>query len=313
MAEHLTRQELFDKQNGLLPETDFIAVFGTSHTHGSCHDLSTNKKDLPEDLTWGSQLGQLMNMPVMNYGVPGTSNLAMLQQVHDFLLLPRSKNCRQIIFENRIAEWTTRLPGEFHADFSSFVPDVFYPELMAGRSVTGKSVREKNRTLSRKFNARIVINSTLDEFLENCTKTAYAIGLFEPGQEIPPYFKEMMVKQRETFINFYGSFSIHYLDDFYLIRSMIDACRLAGIPAKWFCWDNHLGGRMNERNYDILVDIFESTCDLFDHQIKEFKYGSLDTYMKEFKESPPRCDCGHQKPEYHNWVANKIYHEMRKQ
>lgn len=66
----------------IIPPTDFIVVFGTSHTVGECH--TDDGRFLLQDQVWSQIISNKCNLPVVNLAVRGNTNSTMHQQLIDF-------------------------------------------------------------------------------------------------------------------------------------------------------------------------------------------------------------------------------------
>lgn len=111
--------------NEVLPDTKFIAVFGSSHSFGSC------RKDkafmLDDNQVWIDNLAQQMGIPVINCSLPGSSNDQLIDMITTFLELPRCKKyCQHIIMEARFCESATDISKD--RAHKSLFPDNIYDE-----------------------------------------------------------------------------------------------------------------------------------------------------------------------------------------
>ena len=94
-----------EELNKGLPDQPFIAVFGTSHTYGTCK--KGDQIVLKESDIWYSVLAKRMGMPVVSFAIPGNSNPRMQMQLMDFLEMENSKYCKHVFCEIRLSD------GEF--------------------------------------------------------------------------------------------------------------------------------------------------------------------------------------------------------
>ena len=77
-----------EELNAELPDSSFLAVFGTSHSAGCCE--RGDSTHISEQSTWHNLLANKWGMQSVNFAVPGNTNLRMQQQVLDFMDMDRS-------------------------------------------------------------------------------------------------------------------------------------------------------------------------------------------------------------------------------
>jgi hypothetical protein len=96
-----TREEKLSDLAEFLPDGNFIAVFGTSHTSGICK-RGDSEAIAHEDI-WASIVGSELNLEVVNASNPGNDNETIIQQLIDFLDMPGVlERCKHIICELRV-------------------------------------------------------------------------------------------------------------------------------------------------------------------------------------------------------------------
>ena len=134
-----TREDKLSELSQYLPDGDFIAVFGTSHTSGVCK--RGDSEAISREDIWAEQVGAALGLPVFNASMPGNDNDTIVQQMIDFLDVPGARErCKRVICELRIAEGTTRMSRDLLGDFGVFRRAEFVPQLTNCYSVPAKTV-----------------------------------------------------------------------------------------------------------------------------------------------------------------------------
>jgi len=101
------------------------------------------------------------------------------------------------------------------------------------------------------------------------------------------------------------------------LDNMKEISKNMDIPFYWFSMDNYTTGKSDigikefEEEIDVKKFKYHESfkTDLYDYEI--FDCGASYRYLMETGDLPERCDCGHYLEPFHNWVADKVYDEIK--
>jgi hypothetical protein len=291
-----------------LPDIPFIAFFGSSHTYGWCE--MNGKEELDDSQIWATILAKKLNVPFVNFGTPGVVNEETIQQIMDFIAAPKSKNCLFAFLEIRMAERTISLSNDLmFDDFGSLPVKTIHSQLIESREIR-KSYKHFRNTGSRAFVTRFPLvddPKKKHKQIENVLRSAICTG----DKVIPTDLIKFVERRRDVYIEGSTGQIEPYYDDFNRIRTMTTLLSLHGINSRWFCWDSVLHGKAKELSYQWLKEKLSLVNNAIDNEIKSLSRGATTEYYKIFNELPPRCDCGHTTSEFHSWIADMIYEEVK--
>lgn len=292
--------------NDYLPETEFIAVFGTSHSSGVCRRGLSQELDKPD--IWSERISDL---PVVNLSLEGNSNVNMLQQMADFLKTKRSSLCKQIISEVRINEGTLGVSIDALADLDKMA------RLSGQLSVSsGYDLRDvKNHHNEQKFprdTVHALLNVSLPVTLLRQGKNAitdYLTGLHPTlGKgDIDPGMAKIVHEWITHFQQNIRPTLTQTIADYRLISLMCDMATIANKDFNWFCWDETSALDMTDENYRIARRLFDSTTNIFEKEIPSLKYSAKTKWKQEGHSLEDiMCDCGHNTEPMHHFVGEKV-------
>lgn len=293
----------------VIPDGDFIAVFGTSHTHGCCE--KGEYTHLATDDMWANIVSRNLDIPVFNVAIPGNTNDVIVQQMIDFLSLPKEviARCKNVIAEVRVGE----TGGSFSADLvRDFVVDdiainpiitcgtdfyniqeriVHWYETIYIQYVNPDSINMNPRHQATELTENAQINES--DYVPQA-----AINLVE--SLIATHFKT-----NATTVN-------PLLTDYSNIRIMKQLFDSADIPFSWFCWDKC--DYLSSDDYASCKDIYMQTSTIFDANVTELSESVTGTYELFFGYDALKnreCDCGHFDEQVNHFVADMISDYMK--
>jgi len=305
---HAKYADTLAELNKQLPEEKFIAVFGTSHTSGNC--VRGDKISLEKSDFWTTHVGDVMGTPVINFSVSGNDNPNMIQQMIDFLLLPGSSNCIQVVCETRLAQPAFRISRDLLNDFTDLRRNAFEQQLTSGYDWNDPDITQvkyKRNTVDDKLMLRLP-NSLLKmgfDYLKN-----YVTKL-NPSQryDIDPEVFDKIVEQIEQFDKHTIVTMKLVIEDYQQIKTMASLCKLRGVKFNWFCWDDHSLISNKDVDYRVVKRAFIQTSDIFDSEIS----GLEESAIRKFKDSinstdvtKYKCECGHYTEEVHQFIADAV-------
>lgn len=294
-----------------LPDVPFIAVFGTSHSYGSCQ--FDGKTEIEENEIWATVVGKQLGYPVVNFGTPGISNFTIIQQILDFLNIENSKNCVLALLEVRQRERLFILSADVGNPAFKILKHNFQPELVSGKyyRMSDKFKNTHSISILQKVDTSIPVFNDVSKNEEVYERILRARTFIE--DEIIPNSILTSLNTRAAFEREFNIGSISQQSrDLYHIRTMVDILKLRNIPSKWFTMDLFIGKKdENEKEYDTLLEKFGNISEFSNNVVGSLKYGAYHMYEKEKKQTPPICDCGHYRPDFHQWVATKVYKEVK--
>lgn len=292
----ISDQEIID----CLPDGDFIAVLGTSHTTGICKRGEFEKIDNGD--RWTEQLELLLGMPVINFAIPGNYNAYMVQQLIDIVELPGVKErCKMIIVESRRGN----LAGLYYFDIFA---DVDHRKEYMNRHIASGHHIDSRSWVDMYVGVYTPIKANRTDYCEHLVRNSNkeVFDFF-----VPPEAVETMEKAVQATAETYCTSVQPVVEDLTDIRTMRTIANLAGIPFRYFFWDPvktaHTVGT------DDVIALFNTMYNLDDNRIA----GLADTINQSFiaehsKEEwiEAECECRHRDEKVHKWVAEKIYKEI---
>lgn len=294
-----------------IPKGEYIAVFGTSHTYGCCErDEYTHldKKDM-----WVNLMRNDLGIEVFNVSLPGNINSNIVQQMTDFLSLPKDvlARCKAVVAEVRVGETA----GSFSADLvSDFVIDerTINPYITQGADFYDLNERLKNwhSMLTIEFVNPLSINA---DPKEQATMLAINAQLNSNGEEFAPRQAVALVKDYvETHYKTEALTVRPVINDYQNIRVMKMLMELANIPFAWFCWDPCL--YLDDEDFDKCNDIMGEVSTIFDAQIHELKETVAGMFLSIYgieHYDAMKCECGHFGEEVNALVADFVTNHIK--
>jgi hypothetical protein len=315
--EFINNADFMKQLNDLLPDTDFIAVFGTSHTYGACRKDSINQTVIADHDIWINIVGEHLGMPVVNFALEGNVNTVILSQVIDFLKLPKSKLCKRVFLEVRVGERVIRMSSDIAGGPPYNYKDVQTLPKISDLSVS-KYIQNKfptygrgiSRTRSNNHNYiwRLGVPADAETFNKKLKSTLVAPGFWKTDEDIPTLFIKRINEYKDIMTEMYFGHDIQYIDDWSHIQIMITLLKTHGIDCLWFCWD---GVSAKSRNkYAALLDTYDQTMDIKKYMVKDMTWGASTAHEDETGDTLHLCDCGHRDENFHQWIAHKIYTQI---
>lgn len=300
-----------------IPDGDFIAVFGTSHTSGVC--VRGESGEIDRNDIWASLVGEHLGLPVFNASLEGTDNPTMTQMMLDFFELEESSRCKRIINEVRIAEGTFRIGRDLFDSLDTYRRKDFVPQLSNGFDVPKPEFRPEDGdagghiTIGDKFLSRIPIsyNRRKDHIKDQVLNSVIQGDSSMPRDIADAVLSGLVEKMEETIF----ATMVPFIEDYYQVRTMDQISRMKGIPFNWFCWDTHPYFRDPPDDYRACRNAFKTSTKIFDSEIDYFKKGARYEFQKHWESQGKNfeevlCDCGHQNEEMHKWISEIIIKEL---
>jgi hypothetical protein len=314
-----TREDKLSELSQYLPDGDFIAVFGTSHTSGVCK--RGDSEAISREDIWAEQVGAALGLPVFNASMPGNDNDTIVQQMIDFLDVPGARErCKRVICELRIAEGTTRMSRDLLGDFGVFRRAEFVPQLTNCYSVPAKTVVDPedgglvgHTTITDKLLVRLPTS-----FKRQDKKRQYQLLLDMLPDIIDtpaPSMYDVVMDVLDNFINYENISMLPFIKDYNFVKTMNAIWRWNGIPFNWFCWDEHAQFGDPTDDFKVVRSAFKQVTDVFDTEVKLLA-GSAHKHCSkslpsDTKFSDFNCECGHQNEVMHKFVAEQIIKEIQ--
>ena len=314
--------------NDLLPQEPFIAVFGSSHSYGSCKwtdSKGTVHKRLPDGHSWTEKLQAESGYPVVNFSKPGIDNLTMQMMITEFFRLPRSANCIHVISEIRFNELTLSFSHDVPIKFGHQVGHQVRPALMPaanfGALAGSKLATSITDNISFKGGYNPTVNyigdSTIARFpvtkqgksLETILKTQAGDIVNIAGQPASDAIAEY--SKLHTLLKFHTL--NHYMESSISVLGIQETVIGRGIPFNWFCWDLKIRGPIIKHIKQELYNVIDTKYPyLTQYEIPHSRNGMVDAYLHEEGgdnsklEELPQCECGHYKEPVHTFVKDRV-------
>ena len=298
--------------NDSLPDTDFIAVFGTSHTYGACRKDNIKQTVISDHDIWSSIVGRHLGMPVVNFALEGNVNTVILSQIIDFLKLPKSKLCKRVFLEIRLGERVIRMSSDLAGGPPHSVHETIPKLSDLSLSKHGQKTFSdyssgiaRIRSSNHRYIWRLGIPYDAETFIKKLKSTLVAPGFWETDEDIPPLFIKRINEYKDMMMEMYFGQDIHYIDDWGFIQTMITLLKAHDIECLWFCWDGI--AVKNKDHYTALLDAYDQTMDIKKYMVKDMTWGATITHKDENDGKVMHlCDCLHRDENFHQWVAHKI-------
>lgn len=311
-----TREEKLSDLAELLPDGDFIAVFGTSHTSGICK--RGDSEAISHDDIWASIVGNNLGLKVFNASNPGNDNETIIQQMIDFLEIPgASERCKHIICELRVAEGTTRFGRDLLGSFDILRRAEFVPQLT--NSYAGPKIEGKNSdgglighiTVADKLLSRLT--TSFLKLKKNEQIQLLQTMVLDINQPVVSAMHDIVIDILNGFSNYENISMLPFIKDYNHIRTMSALSRSNGIKFNWFCWDEHAQFSDPSDEYKVVKSAFNQTSDVFQCEIQSLKGSAHTNFVRNnsnaiFKDT--LCECGHQNELFHKFVASSIVQEL---
>lgn len=318
--------------NELLPQEPFIAVFGTSHSYGSCEwtdSKGTLHKQLPDGHCWTEKLQAETGYPVVNFSKPGIDNLTMQMMVAEFFRLPRSAMCIHVIAEIRFTELTLAFSHDVPIKFghemepqNELMPGINYGALASSklaRSVTDKIVFNKAGHNPTTYN---IGDTTIARFPVAKRGKKLAAILKTQAGDIVNIAGQPASDAIEEYARLHALLKFHTLNHY--IESTISVLGIQepvvgrGIPFNWFCWDVKIRGPILKHIKQELYDVLDTKYPyLTQYEIPDTRNGIVASYIHEEGEGDekltemPQCDCGHYREPVHTFVKDRVINSIK--
>jgi len=319
----LSPEQRIEHFNNRLPEEPFIAVFGSSHTWGSCKHVvdGEERTELPVQHQWTHMLQRDSGYPVVNFGKPGIDNQTMIMMLAEFFRLERSANCIHVITEIRFNEASFSFSHDMPIQFDHELPQ-FY------KSISLEEGCIMHETLASSKFSQVKDAHTIMEIANN--RFVFGKHGKSPRQMLEPYLSRVnaamgdnknIVDSMEEYLYSHGKLKFntlnHVMKSHTEILSLQESVLGRGIKFNWFCWDLKYRGKilkpqivtelnlMLEKYYPYLVE----------HQVKGCPDGMIIAYVKtmgvdgqkiDSQFDLPTCDCGHYKRPVQEFVKNHV-------
>ena len=293
--------------NQLLPETDFVAVFGTSHTSGYCE--RNNEKEINASDYWSENISDL---PVVNFSLIGNNNATMAEQVGEFFTLARSQYCKTVICEVRIGEHTFLASSDIIEEWDELERCNFLPQLSNTYALKNY---ETFGGLFKKFPKNTVHDMLLTRVpisllklkrkaQENYLKGTHPIHL----DELPNYSYKNLHAQMINYDENVKHTMFPFIQDYNMVKLISLLCQIKGVKFHWFCWDENVLADMDDVAYRVVHNAFQKSSKIFDQEVTGLQGSAVENFKKTISDSINNymCDCGHYDETVHKFVSEKI-------
>jgi hypothetical protein len=304
-----TLEQKFEEINQMLPEHDFVACFGTSHTSGAC-ERPNQGIEIPLENYWCNNIGK----PAYNFGLVGNNNDTLVQQVSEFLQLERSKHCSQIIVEARLGETVTRASMDTLGDLELIGRKNY--NIALSSHFESKELRHEKYgwnlyPMRDTVHDGLLLRLPISLIKGKDRITDYANSCF-PSDENPvnKTIHRSIKRIIETYHDEVAHTVLEAVLDLQNIKTMEAMCKIAGKKFMWFHWDNN--ALHNDRNDDWLhvKRCFDQISDIWRNEVPGLHGGVCYEFQKTLTDGLTlddfTCDCGHQTEPVHDFVAEKI-------
>ena len=335
--------------HNVVPIEPFICVLGTSHTYGDC--VRGNSMELEYSNIWSSILSKKIGIKVLNLGLPGSSNDDLAIALRVFLHIENfRKYCVGIIVEGRFGKDSFLVDVPAMLNYGMQKSDESRKELFKKFVKNARQKQSQYPSFSEIFNMKDVKKGLGDlwgdEFLSKYAKNnplSYRFAMTELESDINSQIDNIISSTEHKLIDYFDDqFEFSPLEIYRMfeyinicvlshrnsIQSVISICarpleiikeisKNMNVPFYWFSMDNYTNGTnpytiqtFEEENDVKMFKYGESfMTNLYDFQMLEF--GAAYVYLMENKELAERCDCGHYTEPFHNWIADKVYNEIK--
>jgi hypothetical protein len=284
-----------------LPSEPFIAVFGTSHTHGDC--LDKDKKHIPGNHIWASQVSRKISIPVVNFSIPGNDNATILEQINSFFEQPGWENCRLIISEVRWGDSTTKLSHSVFSDFDTSRPDKTIPSLWAGRDFHQLWWKQ-----------HVYLNIAMSKMNQSYARDILKTPLKVSSDQVPDQAVKILMDHCQSYSAMVNTGHQPLLDDMRSIRAMSSIVNAHKIPFLWFVWSTTKVNRTGNKNTKYLLEIFNKTTQMFESSAKGVWPNVAEVFTDKFGQKvfdSTLCECRHNNSLMHSWVADNILSDVQ--
>lgn len=296
-----------------VPEGDFIAVFGTSHTSGVCKRGDSER--IEPDLIWPTLVAEHYGLPVFNASNPGNDNETIVQQMLDFLDLPGvTERCKYIICELRVNEGAFRIGRDIVGEFRPYRRFDWDPQLKNCFAVGPKEVKDSDGGVvgHHTIADKMLYRTTSNFFKMPMDKQRSMIRDIMPDADgmMPDGAFDVISQAVETFNLTENVTMAPFIHDYNHIRTMSKLCRLAGIPFKWFCWDKHSEVDGPSDEYKCVKAAYTQVTDVFETEVSTLVNSATGLFEKGLPRGETieayKCDCGHETEPVHKFVSERI-------
>lgn len=282
-----------------IPDGEFIAIFGTSHTHGCCEKNNREVTHIDTEFTWADIVSRELKVPYVNFAIPGNNNRVIIQQIIDFLDLPDvSSRCKMILCEVRFGD----IAGRYFFDL--FADKYKSEEIPRKPFLAGKYTAHWLDRVSGAF-----VPKSNEGYAESLVRNSNPAFENYVPQEAITDMKNIIT----TYIKSGLSSSELVVNDLLDIRVMRKLSEGANIPFKFFFWDHNKISHSSEY-FKQIADLFDEMYNLDRSNIKNLMPNVNTKGYQEFGEKKWRaaeCECGHKDHTVHAWVAKQIIEELK--
>jgi hypothetical protein len=277
------------------PKEDFIVIFGTSNSYGSC--VRNDDVNVGDENIWCSRLGNLLGYPVMNLSKPGVTNDRLIKIIADFKyyygLQPAT--CILAIVEVRCKTYSFTIQSEHFSKICESTndpninPSIAHTKHINHSSFDNVLYCDGNQALynAKKPHLKEYVNKHMSNENISAFRSAYEFVL-------DTYFS----KDANTIFEYENVFVMEQL--------------FGDIPFRWFSWNS----APNSHPYPITKDIrqlFEKRG-LSDSCLFDFEVGAQMFFREKYGDAWNRereCDCAHQDAVFHKELSEYFYTELK--
>lgn len=284
----LSEEEILD----YFPKEDFIVVFGTSNSFGSC--VNGDKTDLEYDEIWCNILGKELGYPIFNLSQPGTTNERLIKIISDFTYYYKKQSAKCVL-----------AIGELRFSTFGFLIQNHQYDLYKDT----KNEKQLNPAITH---TKDIHHGSFDTILyyaadgstyKNSSNISDSFDITSYKRFKPVY--EYMVDKM------YSTDAAHILEyeNIFIMQQFLEGLN---IPFKWFTWNQK--PRESTRLSDEIKTLFEQKglkeSNLLGGRDIGAQYMLSMFYSKEWVRDT-ECECGHNDENFHRALATLTYGKLK--
>lgn len=283
-----------------IPDSDFIAIFGTSHTFGCCELENRKYTHIDEEYRWANIVGDNLGLPIVNFAIPGNSNDVIVQQMIDFFEDPDFyKNCKLVIAETRLGDISGRYFFDIFAveHYESSVAEISFLAGNLGQhwldQVSGSFVPKSDKS----YIEDLVRQSNTNEFSDG----------------VPAAAREHMKRIIDVYCETALCSSQKIVEDLLHTRTMAHICRANSVPFRYFNWDKNkivADGKYFQQTKEVIDKLYNLEQYNFKNLMPNVNFAGPNGLGTDVWDTTD-CECGHRNHIVHRWVAEQIIEELK--
>jgi hypothetical protein len=325
--------ETLKSENYQFPDEPFILLFGSSHSTGICRRGDSNRID--RDREWGRQLESKSGIKVVNLSFPGINNHSIQAQIIDIYNVQGFKNCIGAVLEMRVSEsilswgvdrelWDRR--EETSAKKNKPISHKFSTSLNRSYYFNNENkVYRGHGQSSNVFDSVFYLRTGVvsdDTWQKQLVENQLQNHMEWANQSDENFVAPAKIKDWVAYMKLHRDLNLKNSVDLINSLSQIHGCikllESNGVPAWWFCWDEW-GHNSKSMTQFLIEKIFESSDVMHSaltgfYDLDKGNFGATKSFVEIYGIDRIRqleCECGHLTEEFHDWVADQVYNEIK--